>query len=233
MGAKPLSVMLALTLPKVDDEWLTAFAQGFFDLATAYHVELIGGDTTQGPLTLTLQAFGLVPDHSALKRSTAQVGDIICMTGLLGEAGLGLKIAQGYVCANSAAALRRLHRPEPRITEGLALRNCAHACIDISDGLIADLAHIAEQSGVGACIEWESLPLSAEVNDYIRATGDWQMPLVAGDDYELCFTISPAKLASLAISFTRIGVIDNGQGVRIHKSGTTRTLTKQGYEHFS
>ena len=169
-----------------------------------------------------------------MQRSTARPGDLVCMTGLLGEAGLGLKIAQGhYVCADGEAALNRLHRPEPCCVAGLLLREFASACIDISDGLAADLGHIVSQSHVGACLEWERLPLSPQVKQYIAATGDWQMPLCAGDDYELCFTISPAKLKSLTIAHTQIGVIDQGDGVRITKSGITQPLNRQGYEHFS
>ncbi len=233
MGAKPLSVMLALTLPTVDEVWLQRFAEGFFALATRHHVDLIGGDTTQGSLTLTVQALGLVPTQQALTRSGAKVGDVICMTGLLGEAGLGLKITQGYSCCEPSAALRRFNKPEPRIQEGQAIRTIASACIDISDGLAADLGHLVQQSGVGACLEWDRLPLSMELQNYLSATGDWQMPLTAGDDYELCFTINPAKLAQLTIPYTPIGVIDAGQGVRIYKSSLLHTLSKQGYEHFS
>lgn len=234
MGAKPLSVLLALTLPKVDEQWLASFAHGFLGLAQRYEVDLIGGDTTAGALTLTVQAIGVVPTNAAMKRSGAQIGDIVCMTGLLGEAGLGLKIAQGhYACPDGEAALAQLHRPEPQIAAGLALRAFASACIDISDGLAADLSHVAAQSGVGACLDWERLPLSAQVKQYIAATGDWALPLSAGDDYELCFTINPAKLKSLPIAYTPIGVIDQGSGVRLSKSGTIQSLSRQGYEHFS
>lgn len=234
MGAKPLSVLLALTLPKVDEAWLKCFARGFLNLAQRYSIDLIGGDTTAGALTLTVQALGLVPVQGAMKRSGAQVGDIICMTGLLGEAGLGLKIAQGhYACAERAAALNRLHRPDPQIDAGLAIRELASACIDISDGLAADLGHIAKQSNVGACLDWDRLPLSPHIKQYIEATDDWLLPLCAGDDYELCFTIHPDRLNLLSIPYTPIGIIDQGEGVRIIKSGSTHLLKKQGYEHFS
>jgi thiamine-monophosphate kinase len=234
MGAKPLSVLLALTLPKVDEPWLHGFAKGFLALAQRYGVDLIGGDTTAGPLTLTVQALGLVPAHGAMKRSAARIGDLVCMTGCLGDAGLGLKIAQGhYACTDAEAALRRFHCPEPQIAAGLAMREYTHACIDISDGLLADLGHIVEQSGVGACLDWERLPLSAAVRRYIADTCDWRMPLCAGDDYELCFTIDPAKVQALPIAYTQIGVIDQGKGVRLSKAGITQPLTHQGYEHFS
>lgn len=234
MGAKPLSVLLALTLPKVDEYWLNDFSQGFLNLAQRYGVDLVGGDTTAGALTLTVQALGLVPAQGAMTRSGADSGDVICMTGLLGEAALGLKIAQGhYACTDGEAALNRLHRPDPQISAGLAIRDLASACIDISDGLAADLGHIAEQSGVGACLDWDLLPLSSQVKQYIAATGDWILPLCGGDDYELCFTIHPDRLPLLSIPYTPIGIIDQGEGVRIIKSGSTHPLNKQGYEHFS
>ncbi|MDD1632430.1 MAG: thiamine-phosphate kinase, partial [Methylococcaceae bacterium] len=146
MGAKPVSVMLALTLPKVDENWLTAFAKGFLSLAERYSVDLIGGDTTSGPLTLTVQAMGLVPQGKALLRSSALPGDLVYVTGSLGDAGLGLKISQGYHCTNPDAALQRFNQPDPRIEAGLALAGIANACIDISDGLAGDLGHILEQS---------------------------------------------------------------------------------------
>ena len=197
MGAKPVSVTLALTLPNVDETWLTAFAKGFLNLAKRHSVDLIGGDTTSGPLTLTVQAMGLVPRGKALLRSSALPGDYIYVTGSLGDAGLGLKISQGYRCADPDAALQRFHQPDPQIEAGLALSGIANACIDISDGLAGDLGHILEQSNVGACLDWDALPLSDAVLTYIKDTGDWSMPLTAGDDYELCFTVSPEKAAQL------------------------------------
>jgi len=202
MGAKPLSVMLALTLPKVDEQWLTAFAKGFLNLAERYSVDLIGGDTTSGPLTLTVQAMGLVPKGKALMRSTAKPGDFIYVTGSLGDAGLGLKIIRGYNSVNPEAAYTRFHQPDPRIEAGQALIGLANACIDVSDGLAGDLGHILVQSNVGACLDWDALPLSDAVLAYINDTGDWSMPLTAGDDYELCFTISPEKAAQLIKSRT-------------------------------
>ncbi|MFA6051615.1 MAG: thiamine-phosphate kinase [Methylobacter sp.] len=233
MGAIPVSVTLALTLPRVDENWLTAFAKGFLALAERYSVDLIGGDTTSGPLTLTVQAMGLVPKGRALMRSTAKPGDFIYMTGFLGDAGLGLKIKQGYICANSDAALKRFNRPDPQIEAGLALRGIAHACIDLSDGLAGDLGHILEQSRVGACLDWEALPLSESVLAYINDTGDWSMPLVAGDDYELCFTVSPEQVGRLAVGCRKIGVIESQLGLRLNKSGNIQPLEVKGFEHFS
>src|SRR5512137_854325 len=218
MGAKPVSVTLALTLPKVDEKWLTAFAKGFLSLAERYSVDLIGGDTTSGPLTLTVQAMGLVPRGKALMRSSAKAGDFIYLTGSLGDAGLGLKISQDYQCADPEAALKRFHQPDPQIDAGLALIGIANACIDVSDGLAGDLSHILQQSNVGACLDWDALPLSDAVHAYINDTGDWSMPLTAGDDYELCFTVSPEKAAQLIINCRKIGVIESMSGLRLHKS---------------
>ncbi|MFZ2405656.1 MAG: thiamine-phosphate kinase [Methylobacter sp.] len=233
MGAKPVSVTLALTLPKVDEGWLTAFARGFLNLAERYSVDLIGGDTTSGPLTLTVQAMGLVPKGRALMRSAARPGDFVYMTGFLGDAGLGLKIKQGYACENPEAALTRFNRPEPQVEAGRALIGIANACIDLSDGLAGDLGHILEQSRVGACLDWEALPLSKAVLAYIDETGDWSMPLAAGDDYELCFTVSPEQADQLSIAATRIGIIESQPGLRLNKSGHIQPFEVKGFEHFS
>ena len=233
MGAKPISVTLALTLSIVDESWLTAFSIGFLNLAERYSVDLIGGDTTSGPLTLTVQAMGLVPKGRGLRRSAACPGDFIYMTGCLGDAGLGLKIKQGYDCTNPDAALTRFNRPDPQIEAGQALIGIVHACIDLSDGLAGDLGHILEQSQVGACLDWDALPLSESVLDYINDTGDWSMPLIAGDDYELCFTVSPDQVDKLTIAATKIGIIESQPGLRLNKSGNIQPLEVKGFEHFS
>ena len=239
MGAQPVAVTLALTLPKVDESWLTAFSKGFFQLANKYSVDLIGGDTTSGPLTMTLQAMGLVPAGLALKRSGAKPGDLIYLTGNPGNAGLGLKIEQGYRCTNAYVMTRQFHQPEPRINVGLSLRSIATACIDISDGLASDLGHILQASNKGASIAWDKLPLSSEVIKYIQTTGDWQMPLTAGDDYELCFTVPPEKKAlfeslsaCLECTSNTIGEIQDRPGLRLYKDNKTETLKAKGFEHF-
>ncbi|MGZ5050928.1 MAG: thiamine-phosphate kinase [Methylobacter sp.] len=233
MGAKPVSVTLALTLPKVDEDWLTRFAQGFLSLAERYSVDLIGGDTTSGPLTLTVQAMGLVPQGQALTRSEAKPGDLIYMTGRLGDAGLGLKIKQGYACAMPDEALARFNTPQPQVETGQALLGIANACIDLSDGLAGDLNHILEQSQVGACLDWAALPLSDAVRAYIEDTGDWAMPLTAGDDYELCFTVSPERVGELPANVSKIGVIEAQPGLRLNKSGRIQPLEVKSFEHFS
>jgi thiamine-monophosphate kinase len=233
MGAKPLSVTLAITLPSVDEAWLNAFSTGFLTLAERYGVDLIGGDTTAGALTLTVQALGIVPRGLALTRSAAKVGDFIYLSGNIGDAGLGLKILQGYQCTHPDNALKQFHQPEPACDIGQRLCNIANACIDISDGLSSDLGHILKQSGVGACLYWEDLPLSAPVLTYIQDTEDWLMPLTAGDDYQLCFTVAPEKAALVPETCHKIGVIEAEYGLRLNKSGRIQTLEVKGYEHFS
>lgn len=238
MGAKPIAATLALTLPRVDEVWLAAFSRGFWRLAERYGVDLIGGDTTAGPLTLTVQAMGLVPTGKALRRNAAQSGDYVYMTGMLGDGGLGLKIMQGYRCADGSGALQHLHRPEPRIDAGLAIVPYANACIDISDGLASDLGHILKQSKVGSYIDWDSLPLSEAMREYIEVTGDWKLPLLAGDDYELCFTVPENKHADFkrdlaALDLCCIGRIDANQGLRLLKDRKMMPFSAKGYEHFA
>ena len=233
MGAEPFAVTLAMTLPRVDESWLQAFADGFLDLAKQHNVDLIGGDTTSGPLTLTVQAMGALPQGKALMRSTAKVGDLIYVTGELGNAGLGLKIKQGYVCDFPLLPLRCFNQPQPRIQQGLALRHIASACIDISDGLASDLGHILEQSGVGACVDWKKIPMSAEVQAYIEATGHWQLPLIAGDDYELCFTVSADAIQDLPRDCHCVGVIEAEQGLRVLRNDKIELFEAKGFEHFS
>ncbi len=240
MGARPCAATLALTLPSVDAAWLEGFSSGFIHLARRFSVDLIGGDTTSGALVLTVQAMGLVPKDMALRRASARVGDLVYITGDLGDAGLGLKVAQGLVSDAPEAVLQRLHRPEPRVAAGLTLRNLASACIDVSDGLVSDLGHLLRASGVGASIDWDRLPFSRAVADYITRTGDWQMPLTAGDDYELCFTIPPERenllqerLHSLHCTCRKIGCIEVSQGLRVTKAGREVQITVPGFEHFT
>lgn len=233
MGAKPLAVILALTLPGIDEHWLTEFAEGFFALADKHQVDLIGGDTTSGSLTLTVQALGLVLTGQALKRSAAKVGDFVCVSGNLGDAGFGLKIKQGYLCSEPELPLQRFHKPDPQVEFGQALLGIANACIDISDGLAGDLGHILKQSGVGARLDWDKIPLSNAVKSYIENTGDWQLPLNAGDDYELCFTVSPENYPRLSVPHHKIGVIEAEAGLRLNKGGNIKSFEGKSFEHFS
>ncbi len=239
MGAEPAWALLALTLPEADPAWLAGFAHGFFALAERYRVDLVGGDTTRGPLTIAVQALGWVSEAEALTRSAAQVGDWVCVSGRLGEAGLGLKMLKQEVAWRDEEAVARFLRPMPRVELGLMLRGRVRTCIDISDGLTQDLGHILAASQVGATLDWEALPLSAAVKRYIDETGDWHLPLCAGDDYELCFTVSPQRALELEqclqqfdLTWHRIGTIEYQPGLRLRRGKEAIDLPPQGYRHF-
>ena len=239
MGAAPAWVTLALTLPESDDSWLAAFARGFRSLADAYGVDLVGGDTTRGPLSITVQATGFVGEEGALRRSTARWGDGIYLTGDLGLAGLGLEIVLGRILQQAPDAVAKLEKPQPRINAGISLAGFANACIDISDGLAADLSHILHASGVGATLDWLALPLPSPVRQFIDAGGDEWMPLRAGEDYELCFTLSPqreeelvTRMADFGCTCSRIGSIEQQMGLRLKKDGAIYDMAALGYQHF-
>ncbi|MEK6750460.1 MAG: thiamine-phosphate kinase [Pseudomonadota bacterium] len=242
MGAQPCWMTLALTLPQADAEWVQAFAEGLFAAAQPYDVALIGGDTTRGPLTISIQIAGWVPHGGALRRDGAQAGDDIYVSGTLGDAGVGLAIAQrkcSLPAADSEFCVQRLRRPTARVELGLALRGVATSAIDISDGLSADLGHILSASRAGACIILDALPLSRAMRNVSPAEG-LQYALHSGDDYELCFTAAPAHASALAriahgigVAITPIGHIESAPGLRGRAaSGQITRLVPQGYEHF-
>lgn len=239
MGAKPAWVTLALTLNRANDHWLQSFSRGFAALAAEHHVQLVGGDTTQGPLCISVTAFGFVPRGQALRRSGAKVGDLVCVTGRLGDAGLALRALQGDERAKPFLTdlQHRLERPQPRLTAGQALRGLANSAIDLSDGLIADLDHILASSRVGATLQLVDLPLSPQMYSYLQTDEDFTVPLAGGDDYELCFTLSPEKLADAkqaVTDITVIGMIDAKPGMRLQRSdGTLLKQMPSGYEHFA
>lgn len=245
MGAEPAWATLALTAPRNDPAWLAAFAAGFSELARAAGVQLIGGDTTRGPLTVTVQVHGYVPRGTAILRSGARPGDVIYVTGTLGDAALALRRwREGLVVASAAerALAARLNRPLPRLQEGRALRGIAHAMIDVSDGLAADLGHILAASGAGATIELDALPLSAAFQQLAAAPAGRaaELALAGGDDYELCFTVPPARSAEAerrlaAFGGCRvIGVVEAAPGLRVRRAdGSQLTLERGGYDHFA
>lgn len=243
MGAEPNWFMLGLTLPQADQAWLEDFSRGLSQLARQYNLALIGGDTTHGPLTVSVQVNGLVPQGQALRRSGAQAGDLIYVSGQLGDAGLGLKLALSELEIELPPQrrdyfLNRLNRPTPRLELGLVLRGLATAAIDISDGLLADLGHILENSGVGASIDLEKLPLADEVRALSKEW--WRTPLTAGDDYELCFTIPSGKQAELErrlqdvdVPYCCVGQIEAGSGVKLLLNHTPVDGSNlKGYLHF-
>jgi thiamine-monophosphate kinase len=196
MGAIPAWFTLSLTVPSLDKSWLSAFSDGLFELAQEFNLQLVGGDTTRGPLSITIQVHGFAPTGSAITRSGAKPGDLIYVTHTLGDAGLALQLLLDEKPV-PASILKQLNRPYPRVEEGLILREFASAMIDISDGLIADLSHILNQSKVGAVIHTEQLPLSEELTQAVDPAQAIQYALSAGDDYELCFTIPAHKREAL------------------------------------
>jgi len=248
MAATPAWVSLALTLPACDDAWLDGFAAGFAALAREHGVALIGGDTTRGPLTVTLTVHGFVPQGMAVRRSGARPGDVALTTGTLGDAAGGLALlgtkpsrAGERHPAWCEELLARLNRPTPRIAQGLALRGLASAAIDVSDGLVADLGHVCMASGVGAEVDLARLPASSALLGLFDEAERTALQLGGGDDYELCFTAAPevaegliAELARLGGGVTRIGRIVEGRGVRVlDVDGREVVPPRRGYEHFA
>ena len=242
MGAEPAWASLCLTLPEADEAWLAAFMRGFSALAERFEVQLVGGDTTRGELSISITVHGLVEPKRAMRRDAARPGDLVYVTGQLGDAGLALLARQGlYVRDGSMASLmQRLDRPEPRVAEGRQAAGFARAAIDLSDGLGSDLGHLCEASRVGALLYLESLPVSEAVRDYVAETGDWSLPLSAGDDYELVLTVPgdrqqafEAAARHWAVPVAWVGMIEPGRGVRaIHPDGTHSEQVATGYDHF-
>ena len=233
---------LALTLPESDPAWLEAFSDGFCRLARECGVQLVGGDTTRGPLALSVEAKGLVPVGQALRRSGALAGDLIFVSGVLGDAGLALRALRDGLEVDDLDYLRgRMERPQPRLALGRSLLGRASAAIDISDGLVADLGHILDSSGMGAVVELGRLPCSEPVSAYLTRSGDWSLLLSAGDDYELCFTLPPGRLAALerlpeevSCRITRIGEITREPGLHLRAAdGGDYRPRSSGYEHFA
>lgn len=238
MGAVPAWISLAITLPELDKAWLSSFSKGFFALANQYSLQLIGGDTTRGPLSITVNIMGLLPKHQRLTRSGAKVGDSVYVSGNIGSAGLGLKKARLGMTDTEDKELCAYLKPTPQVGLGNALLGIASSCIDISDGLSADLNHVLKASGVGAEVWHKALPVTAPVHQHMEELGDILWPYSTGDDYELCFTVAEkvmmSSLNQLApYDITKIGVIEEDKGLRIEtNSGEPLTLNK-GYDHFN
>ncbi len=247
MGANPRWFTLALTLPrdKANTEWLADFSGGLGDIAERYNVALVGGDTTSGPLTLTLTLVGEVAVGEALTRGGAGPGDAVFVTGSLGDGAAALELITNNrrLQRNSDRLLQRFYCPEPQIQAGLKLRSVASACIDISDGLMADLGHICKASGVSAVIQTEQLPIATEILE-LSPLDALEWALCGGDDYQLCFTVAADKLAKVKaliefgeLDACRIGTINpsdksiNAVSV-IDKNNRLLTVEKLGYNHF-
>lgn len=244
MGASPRWATLALALPAADEAWLQQFSQGLFELAERYGVSLVGGDTTCGPLNLNITILGEVPAGQALRRSGAVVGDDIWVSGELGGAALGLRHLTGEAVLTAGeeieSCLKRLHAPEPRVALGRALLGVAHAAIDVSDGLLADLGHVLERSALGAELEFAALPAHPAVAARLADAAVRRCLLAGGDDYELCFTAtaerSPLVLAAAAtadVRVTRIGRVVAEPGLRLLAADGSDMDTKEaGFDHF-
>ncbi len=247
MGAAPRWVTLALALPRVDTRWLAAFVHGFMRLARSHRVDLVGGDTTKGPLAICVQILGEVPSGTALRRDGARVGDDVWVSGMLGNAALALASINGRVqLARRDRALleTRLNTPIPRVALGMALRGIARSAIDISDGIIADLGHICERSGVAAVVELARVPRSPAMERCLPRPAALAALLAGGDDYELCFTASRTRRGAMAslslrhrIKLTRIGSIVRPRRMGslvfvLGDTGNPLALPREGYEHF-
>jgi thiamine-monophosphate kinase len=247
MGASPAWALLALTLPSADVAFVEGFAEGFAKLAQPHRLALVGGDTTRGPLTISVAVHGFVPPGQALTRASARLGDAVLVTGTLGDAAAGLHALQHPPREDDGRAVlrgflvERLSRPTPRLAVGTALRGQATACVDVSDGLLADLGHICVASGVAAEIEAALLPRSSALLELYDDTTALHFALSGGDDYELCFTVPAARLAEvqaglarLGCGATKIGRIVEGEGVRVRAAdGSSLATDRPGWEHFA
>lgn len=239
MGATARWVTLAITLPDNDDDFLREFARGFFALADRENVSLVGGDTTRGPLSITVTAMGTVAATAALRRDGARAGDDLYVSGTVGDAGLGLRLAleqwpDELAPEAQALALTRLHRPQPQLALGTALKGIASACLDVSDGVAQDLGHLLAASGVGAALALDALPLSPALQAIDPAFAVI-LALSSGDDYELLFTAPPGQrdaIAALPVPCTRIGHITGTAGLVLMRNGQPVDMAVAGYTHF-
>jgi thiamine-monophosphate kinase len=243
MGAKPSWLSLAITLPEVNELWIKDFCTGVFELCDFYNVELIGGDTTQGPLSITITAQGITPQDSYLQRSGAKAGDWLYVTGELGDAALALQHITGKVDIEAQAfkVIRtKLDYPKPRVLAGQMLREYASSAIDLSDGLIADLGHLCQASNVGASLVLDALPLSTIMRDSLLQDDAIKLALSGGDDYELLFTVSEDNKVGMETAMSHAGtpVSCIGQLNASHTITTTLnnkpiSINTEGFEHFA
>jgi thiamine-monophosphate kinase len=242
MGARPAWALLALTVPQAAEDWLAEFAAGFGALARAHEVALVGGDTTRGPLCVSVQLLGYLPHATALTRAGARAGDALFVSGTPGDAGAGLALEQGRLAAPPEATAylrRRFLLPTPRVALGQRLRAHASACIDVSDGLLGDAGKLASASAVGVEIAIEQLPVSALLLSVLGEAQARELALSAGDDYELCFAVHPENLARLQSElppqqwgYTRIGVLREAPGAVVMREGAVIEFSHSGYQHF-
>jgi thiamine-monophosphate kinase len=244
MGATPAVFTLALTLPRIDENWLEQFSQGLAECAAQYQIRLIGGDTTRGALSISIQVHGTLATGRMLKRSGAEVGDLVFVSGTLGDAAAALAVIEGRLKVDDQQSkyfMQRFYQPTARIMLGQSLVGVASAAIDVSDGLLADLAHITSASQLGAEVYASQLPVSPELQAVTDGESANRYALIGGDDYELCFTVAPqhreqikefAELFDLPL--TEVGRITAGQGVScLAANGETINFSQKGYQHFN
>jgi thiamine-monophosphate kinase len=243
MGAVPTWATLALTMPSAEADWLREFSDGLLDLADAHGVALVGGDTTRGPLTISVQLLGQVAPGTALRRSGASAGDVLAVTGTLGDAGAGLALVDGSCVTQERAQaeqlIRRFEYPTPRVRFGQAARGIASAAMDLSDGLVGDLPRLASASGLAARVDVDSLPLSPAIRAVASPAQARDWALAAGDDYELLIAAPPHRFAelqalagTLGLGLTAIGDMRAGRGVTWILNGREFAPAVQGYDHF-
>lgn len=242
MGGEALWFTLGLTMPSADERWLSGFSRGLFNVAHLYNCSLVGGDTTRGPLSITIQVMGAVDSSKALLRSNARPGDVVYVTGCVGDGAAAVAVIKNELKVDKSAFsyfMSRYYRPEPKLAEGQALVGIASAAIDISDGLLADLGHICKASGVGAVLELEGLPISEALSKLASREQAIEWALSGGDDYQLCFTVPAAQTLQVErligqnkLAARAVGEIIKGDGVACRYKGKAFAVDKTGYQHF-
>ncbi|TKB45162.1 thiamine-phosphate kinase [Thalassotalea mangrovi] len=243
MGAEPCWISVAVTLPEVDTEWLREFTAGIFELTEYFNVQLIGGDTTSGPLSITITAQGTVPQGKALCRNGAANGDWVYITGDVGKAGLALQAIRNQVELSPReknAVMEALNYPKPQVLAGQIIREYASAAIDISDGLLADVTHLCRASKLGVNIDVNDIPIAEVLIDKLGEEGAARLALTAGDDYQLIFTVSDTNKVALEtelshanIKISCIGQMNKSEQINITRGDTSLSFSESGFEHFS
>jgi len=242
-GAEPAWITMSLTMPEFDQAWLEDFHKGLKRMVDHFGIQMIGGDTCRGALSITIQAHGFVPQQVFCRRSTAKAGELVCVTGNLGDAALGLLVAQNKLANASSAAkehlLKKYLTPYPQVAAGIALRSRATAGIDISDGLLADVSHLSRASNVGVLLRWESIPLSDEAKSVADKELLMKSALSGGDDYELCFTVKEDELLATQQALETVGAkcipigrLSGKPGVRVLDYDEEVVLSDFGFQHF-
>jgi len=244
MGATPKWATLSIALPSINHVWLLEFSRGLMACAKAFNIDLVGGDTTRGPLNISIQILGEVPIGQALTRSGAKDGDDIWVSGHLGSAALGLQLMQKKQIEmedeTRFSCLKAINTPQPRVPLGLAIRDAANSCIDISDGLLADLTHLLQASNVGATLQLESIPCLPGIRAHLEQADTQRLVLTGGEDYELCFTAPPEQREAitdiamrLKLQLMRIGTINQSGTLEVTFRNKPLKLAKLGYDHFA